>query len=177
MPHYALVTDDGATSGGGGSAFRGGVYEGVLDAPKSRHGVRQVPLSPGLAQRLWTLLATAEDGSLVFATKTGQPLDRSKLYAAVRRAGESAGIEWPVGLHTFRHSCASIMFRRGVNKEAIQRLLGHHSWDFTAGTYVHLDDDDLPDGSIVGDLIAGGNRGATQPTAPGRDRDAIAEAG
>ena len=37
-----------------------------------------------------------------------------------------------IGLHTFRHSCASIMFRRGVPKEAIRRLLGHHSWDFTA---------------------------------------------
>jgi hypothetical protein len=24
------------------------------------------------------------------------------------------------------------MFRRGVPKEAIRRLLGHHSWDFTA---------------------------------------------
>jgi hypothetical protein len=47
------------------------------------------------------------------------------------------------------------MFRRGVPKEAIRRLLGHHSWDFTAGTYVHLEDDDLPDGSIVGDLNAG----------------------
>jgi hypothetical protein len=47
------------------------------------------------------------------------------------------------------------MFRRGVPKEAIRRLLGHHSWDFTAGTYVHLDDDDLPDGAIVGDLIGG----------------------
>jgi hypothetical protein len=45
------------------------------------------------------------------------------------------------------------MFRRGVPKEAIRRLLGHHSWDFTAGTYVHLDDD-LPDGAIVGDLRA-----------------------
>jgi hypothetical protein len=46
------------------------------------------------------------------------------------------------------------MFRRGVPKEAIRRLPGHHSWDFTAGTYLHLDDDDLPDGSVVGDLTA-----------------------
>jgi hypothetical protein len=46
------------------------------------------------------------------------------------------------------------MFRRGVPKEAIRRMLGHHSWEFTAGTYVHLDDDDLPDGAIVGDLRA-----------------------
>jgi hypothetical protein len=38
------------------------------------------------------------------------------------------------------------MFRRGVAKKAIRRLLGHHSWDFTAGTYRHLDADDLPGG-------------------------------
>jgi len=127
---------------------------GELDAPKSRHGVRQVPLSSGLARQLWARLATADEGTLVFSTSTGGPVDRSKLYAAVRAAGTRAGIDWPVGLHTFRHSCASIMFRRGVPKEAIRRLLGHHSWDFTAGTYLHLDDNDLPDGSIVGDLTA-----------------------
>jgi integrase len=121
---------------------------------KTRYGIRQVPLSPGVTQQLWTRLARSDDDALVFATATGGPLDRSKLYAIVRAAGKRAGIEWPVGLHTFRHSCASIMFRRGVPKEAIRRLLGHHSWDFTAGTYLHLDDDDLPDGMVVGDLTA-----------------------
>ena len=124
------------------------LYEGRLDAPKSRHGVRRVPLSPLLARRLWTLLAIEPDAAVVFTA------DRSRLYSVVRSAGERAGIEWPVGLHTFRHSCASIMFRRGVPKEAIRRLLGHHSWDFTAGTYVHLDDDDLPDGVVMDDLVA-----------------------
>ena len=74
----------------------------------------------------------------MFADEDGQPLDRTHLYRVVRAAGERAGIEWPVGLHAFRHSCASIMFRRGVSKEAIRRMLGHHSWDFTASTYVHL---------------------------------------
>jgi integrase len=128
--------------------------DGELDAPKSRHGVRVVPLSPGLARELWTRVATADDNALVFATSTGSPLDRSKLYHVVRAAGERAGIPFPVGLHTFRHSAASIMFRRGVPKEAIRRLLGHHSWEFTAGTYLHLDDDDLPDGAVVGDLTA-----------------------
>jgi site-specific recombinase XerD len=75
-----------------------------------------------------------------------------------------AEIPFKVGLHVFRHSCASIMFRRGVPKEAIRRLLGHHSWEFTAGTYLHLGDDDLPDGAVVDDLVAaavvGGAAGA-----------------
>ena len=91
----------------------------------------------------------------MFAKADGTPLNRSRLYHVVNAAGERAGIAWPVGLHTFRHSCASIMFRRAVPKEAIRPLLGHHSWDFTAGTYVHLDDDDLPDRAVVGDLTAG----------------------
>lgn len=138
------------------------LYEGELDAPKSRHGIRRVPLSPGISQQLWKLLAKAEDDAVVFSAADGRPLDRSKLYNVVRQAGERAGIEWSVGLHTFRHSCASIMFRRGVPKEAIRRLLGHHSWDFTAGTYVHLEDDDLPDGAVVGDLVAA----ATSSRAP-----------
>jgi integrase len=153
------------------------LYEGVLDAPKSRHGARQVPLSPGLSQRLWTLLVKAGDDALVFTDVDRSPYDRTSLYRVVNLAGMRAGIGWPVGLHTFRHSCASIMFRRGVNKEAIRRLLGHHSWDFTAGTYVHLHDDDLPDGAIVGDLIAGGQQGGNTTH---RDRprlNAVAEAG
>lgn len=116
-----------------------------------------MPLSPGLAQRLWTMLATHDDDAVVFVDAFNVPVRRTHLYRVVRAAGTRAGIEWPVGLHTFRHSCASIMFRRGVPKEAIRKLLGHHSWDFTAGTYLHLDDDDLPDGAVVGDLTVPAN--------------------
>ena len=42
-----------------------------------------------------------------------------------------------------------------MDDERIRRTLGHHSWQFTSTTYVHLDDDDVIDGSILGDLVAG----------------------
>ena len=131
------------------------LYEGELDAPKSKHGVRRVPLSAPLARLLWRRLATEPADALVFAGAEGEPLDRAHLYHVVRSAGERAEIEWPVGLHALRHSCGTIMFRRGVPKEQIRKLLGHHSWEFTAGTYVHLNDDDLPDGDVLADLIGG----------------------
>jgi integrase len=126
---------------------------GELGAPKSKNGVRVVPLSEGLSRQLWKRLATADDDALAFANDDGEPYDRTYLYRLVNAAGERAGIEWAVGLHTFRHLYASILHRRGVQKEAIRRQLGHHSWDFTASTYVHLNDDDLPDGNVVGDLV------------------------
>lgn len=142
------------------------LYEGELDAPKSRHGVRRVPLSPEMSRRLWTRLATMPDDALLFPGDTGGTLGRSYLYRVAIAAGERAGIGWPVGLHVFRHSCASIMFRRGVPKEAIRKMLGHHSWDFTAATYVHLDDDDLPDAQLLSDLVGC----ATKPLLHGTGR-------
>jgi len=46
-----------------------------------------------------------------------------------------------VGFHTFRHTCATIRFRRGWNAVQVQRWLGHHSPSFTLDTYVHLLDE------------------------------------
>ena len=115
----------------------------------------------------------------MFSNGDGEALDRGHLYRVVREAGKRAGIEWPVGLHALRHSCGTIMYRRGVPKEQIRKLLGHHSWDFTAGTYVHLNDDDLPDGNVLADLLGGnvgGNNGATRLPETSRDAAAMGEA-
>lgn len=57
-------------------------------------------------------------------------------------AAEEAGAPW-AGFHTFRHTCASILFERGANAVQVQRWLGHHSAAFTLATYVHLLSDDL----------------------------------
>ena len=49
---------------------------------------------------------------------------------------------WPAGLHTLRHTYATILFRRGVPKEQIRTALGHDSWEFTHRVYIH--DDTIP---------------------------------
>ena len=70
-----------------------------------------------------------------------------------------------VGFHTFRHTCATTLFRRGLNAKQVQVWLGHHSPAFTLATYVHFLDDDLPDPSFIDDVTAeGGNNGAPSPT-------------
>ena len=45
--------------------------------------------------------------------------------------------------HTFRHTCASMLFDRGSNAKQVQRWLGHHSAAFTLETYIHLLSDEL----------------------------------
>jgi hypothetical protein len=51
-------------------------------------------------------------------------------------------VPW-VGVHTFRHTFASLLFAQGRNAVQVQRWLGRHSAAFTPATYVHLLDGDI----------------------------------
>ena len=51
---------------------------------------------------------------------------------------EQANIEKQQGLHTLRHTFASLMIRKGVDIKIISEMLGHSSVSFTYNTYVHL---------------------------------------
>lgn len=108
---------------------------------------------------MWSRLATAPAATLLFARLDGSPLSRSSLYHAVQRAGERAGIGWPLGLHALRHSYATIMHLRGVPKEQIRNALGHHSWEFTESVYVH--DDSIPSAGVLAGLGVGNTVGNT----------------
>lgn len=114
---------------------------GVFSPPKSRYGRREIPIAPGVARALWQLRKAAEragDDELVFATRTGGPLDRRNLYSRILKpAARAAGVPW-AGFHTLRHTRATALFRAGWNAKQVQRFLGHHSAAFTLDTYGHL---------------------------------------
>ena len=143
------------------------LYRGSLAAPKSRHGRRDVPLSPELARLLWAHRGTTRhslDADPVFASSTGGMLDPGNLTARVLKpAAKLAGVEW-AGFHTLRHTCATRLFELGLNAKQVQVWLGHHSPAFTMATYVHLLSDDLPDSPFD---AQGGNAVGTQPTETG----------
>ena len=90
-----------------------------------------MPLSTALAQRLWAARGERKAG------------DGRVFKPAARRAG----VPW-AGFHTLRHTCATLLFRRGLNAKQVQVWLGHHSPAFTLATYVHLLSDDLPDADL-----------------------------
>jgi integrase len=74
----------------------------------------------------------------VFPARNGSPLRQENVRRrALKPAVEEAGAGW-AGFHTFRHTCASMLFERGANAVQVQRWLGHHSAAFTLVTYVHL---------------------------------------
>jgi integrase len=148
------------------------LYRGRLDAPKSRYGRRAVPLSHGLSQALWRLRGNAPGDAPVFASRTGGFLEPSNVFARVLKpAARRAGVPW-AHFHTLRHTCATMLFRHGLNAKQVQVWLGHHSPAFTLDTYVHLLPDDLPEPTFL-DALTRGNIGATEPTENDRTVEAI----
>ena len=88
---------------------------------------------------------------LLFSTPTGERLRRENVYRRVLApAAEVAGVEW-AAFHTFRHTCASLLFAASRNIKQVQAWLGHHSAAFTLATYVHLMDDGAGDADFLDD--------------------------
>jgi integrase len=131
------------------------LYRGSFGPPKTRFARRDVPLTGGMAQALWNARGEAgdpRDEALVFSGRDGRPLDRGQVFRAVKAAAKRAGVPW-AGLHTLRHTAASLLFSRGWNAVQVQRFLGHHSAAFTLATYVHLLEDGLPEPASFDSLI------------------------
>lgn len=131
------------------------LYKGTRKRLKSRDGKRDVPLSPGMTQQL---LAHRRDGyegpeSPVFSSNAGSPLRPENVYRRVLApaaiaAGFKTEIEIDgkkrtrstVSFHTFRHTCASLLFEADRNVKQVQAWLGHADPGFTLSTYIHLMD-------------------------------------
>lgn len=59
----------------------------------------------------------------------------SKVYTNICKA---CGIPNALGIHTLRHTFASLLIKKGVDIKVVSELLGHTDVAFTYNTYVHL---------------------------------------
>jgi integrase len=110
---------------------------------KTRHSRRTLPLSSGMAATLLELRARRYDGegSPLWPNTRGGWLHRNNLDSRVLAlVVEALGLDW-VGFHSFRHTCASLLFANGKSIKQVQMWLGHADPGFTLRVYVHLMDD------------------------------------
>lgn len=126
---------------GGRLHVRRSVYKGDVTAPKTEAGERIVDVP----QRVLDAIARhgetcpAVGDGFIFRTSKGAPIDPNSWY--MRRfvkIREEAGLRSTVGLHSLRHTYASLLIRQGENPKYVSAQLGHSSTSFTMDRYGHL---------------------------------------
>jgi integrase len=111
-------------------------YAGEI-APKSRAGIRRVPIPARLRDALVEHRMSREGDGLVFGRPDGRPFNASTLDSRAGRAWKAAGLK-PIGLHEARHTFASLMIAAGVNAKALSTYMGHANIAITLDRYGHL---------------------------------------
>ena len=107
--------------------------------PKSKAGVRTVPILAVLRDHLDGLKATARpaDADLVFGTGPSTPFPASSVSKRARAAFKVSPLR-AITLHECRHTFASLLIHAGVNAKAIQTFMGHATIQMTFDQYGHL---------------------------------------
>ena len=71
--------------------------------------------------------AAGTKGAYVFINERGQPFGRMGIGRMIERAGEAAGLPFPVHVHMPRHSTGYALAARGMDTRRLQHFLGHAS--------------------------------------------------
>jgi integrase len=123
----------------------------LRDAPKSRAGIRRVPIGREVAvaleehrrgqaaerlrSRVW-----GDDAGLVFLSSRGTPLLRANVGRVFRAHCAGAGVTRRPreGLHLLRHTYASHLLAQGRPLTEVAYLLGHATPAITLAIYAHF---------------------------------------
>ena len=132
------------------------VYQGTIGRPKTKHSERRVDLPQPIVARL---LAYKKEfppmgKGFLFRSDSGKHLDPDQWFfkvfqPTVQRAGlnveprasdenEEELHEQSIGLHSLRHTYASLLAAQGENILYVKKQLGHASINITADLYSHL---------------------------------------
>ncbi len=107
------------------------LVRGELHVTRLKAGKPSTQPIKGDALRMLRKLLKDTTGPHVFQTERGGPLDRSGFLKIVKRAGEQAGLGFPVHPHMLRHGTGYYLANKGTDTRTIQDYLGHRSIQHT----------------------------------------------
>ena len=84
----------------------------------------------------------------VFLNRRGNQLSRVMIFTIIKNLAEKNGLKKTISPHTFRHSFATELIKRGANLRAVQEMLGHESIN-TTQIYTHIDREFLRESIIT----------------------------
>ena len=130
----------------------------VQSSPKTKSGNRVVPLSNYTIRLLKeykeiTLTYYNQNPNYIIETKDHHICPTPNLSKSFGKMLDKAGLS-PFGIHSLRHTYASMLFDKGVDVGVVSKILGHSSVRITYDTYIHiLNKQKLEAVDIVADLF------------------------
>ncbi len=123
-------------------------YKYVEGAPKTKSGVRTVPLLPVMRDILESHRKEQEvaklkagdawqENNLVCCTRNGGFLHPASLRLAFIRLLKKAGLP-QIHIHDLRHTASTLWQSLGIDPTVRQKMLGHSSVDMTMTVYSHV---------------------------------------
>lgn len=125
----------------------------VITTPKSKSSTREIPMSAKCKKAMKELYKVTGTFKYVLSTEKGKPVTISNYYrtfqAILVRAGfDNYEVDGKIvnkiyGLHSLRHSFATLLInKKGAKIAVVSQLLGHSDISITINKYVHNDDED-----------------------------------
>jgi type 1 fimbriae regulatory protein FimB/type 1 fimbriae regulatory protein FimE len=112
---------------------------GLIDVERVKNGLSAVhPLSGRELRALRRLKRDSDGNPFTFVSERGAPMTSRNVRTIVKRAGERAGVDFPVHPHQLRHACGYRLINDGVDVRTVQQYLGHASISSTV-IYTKLD--------------------------------------
>lgn len=105
--------------------------QGLLHVARLKNGVPSTHPIRGPELRALRRLKRDYSGPYVFTTERDGPLTTSTVRKLVARAGEEAGLGFPVHPHMLRHAAGYKLANDGHDTRAIQHYLGHRNIQHT----------------------------------------------
>jgi len=106
--------------------------QGLIHVNRLKNGVASVhPLSGDEIRALRKLKRDYPDTQYIFITERKSPITTSTVRKMVKRAGEKAGLPFPIHPHMFRHSTGFALVNSQQDTRAIQHYMGHKNIQHT----------------------------------------------
>ena len=123
----------------------------TVTEPKTEKSRRVIRMSPSSERVLKAVRLRQKEDRLkagtawiqtnfIFTTDTGEACDPRNALRALKSAAVKAGLPG-IGLHTLRHSAATVMIENGVPLKVVSEILGHFSVSITGDIYGHVSPD------------------------------------
>jgi integrase len=112
----------------------------VLHVRRVKNGTPSTHPLSGRELRALRRLQRHSSSPFMFINERGAPFTVSGFQKLVARAGEAAGLGFPVHPHMLRHACGFKLANDGVDTRALQAYLGHRSIQHTV-RYTELSPD------------------------------------